>query len=231
MSLLNDIFSLSRMNDLRLDSLWPTSVVPMPATGPTVIGEAYGGGYYAGKISTTGNGVATHYLILAPKATGQTTGQTWGPYGQSVTTSVIDGPTNTVNMVAAGCATATFCDNLTIGGYTDWYMPAAHELAVIYYNLKPTTTTNDTAGYGSTPYAVSPMAANTNWTSSVPAQTSVAIFQSGGSEFLATSSEHWSSTQINAYAATTLNASNGSMTGVSGYNTNRFTRAIRRIAV
>lgn len=204
---------------------------PPSATGPSVIGEAYGGGYYAGKISTTGNGVATHYLIIAPKATGQTTGQAWGPYGQSVSTSVIDGPTNTVNMVAAGCATATFCKNLTIGGYTDWYMPALHELAVIYYNLKPTTTTNDTAGYGSTPYAVSPMPANTNWTSSVPSQTSVALFQSGGSESLATNTEHWSSTQASAYAEYFLGANNGAMSTLSGYNTNRITRAIRRIPV
>jgi hypothetical protein len=32
MSLLNDIFSLRRMNDLRSDGLWPTAVVPPPPT-------------------------------------------------------------------------------------------------------------------------------------------------------------------------------------------------------
>ena len=36
------------------------------APPPTVIGQAYGGGFYAGQISTTANGVATHYLIIAP---------------------------------------------------------------------------------------------------------------------------------------------------------------------
>jgi hypothetical protein len=33
---------------------------------PTVIGQAFGGGFYAGDISTTANSVATHYLVLAP---------------------------------------------------------------------------------------------------------------------------------------------------------------------
>jgi hypothetical protein len=201
------------------------------SSGPTVIGQAYGGGYYAGQISTTGNGVATHYLIIAPKATGQTTGQAWGPYGQSVSTSSIDGPTNTTNMVAVGSGPATFCKNLTIGGYNDWYMPAKDELAVIYYYLKPTAASNDTAGYGSTPYAVAPMPRNTNWTSSVPGQTSVAIFQSGGSEFLATNTEHWSSTQVSAYAEIALSATTGALFALSGYNTDRITRAIRRIPV
>jgi hypothetical protein len=45
-------------------------------------------------------------------------------------------------MVADGSATvypsAHFCNNLTVGGFTDWYMPAKNELEVCYYNLKPT---------------------------------------------------------------------------------------------
>jgi hypothetical protein len=110
-------------------------------------------------------------------------------------------------------------------------MPAKDELAVIYYYLKPTAASNDTAGYGSTPYAVSPMPANTNWTSGVPGQTSVAIFQSGNSEFLATNTEHWSSTQVSASAEIALGASNGAMPAISGYNTDRITRAIRRVPV
>ena len=39
MSLLNDIFSLRRMNDLRADALWPTVVTPPPPTY-TVTGAA-----------------------------------------------------------------------------------------------------------------------------------------------------------------------------------------------
>ena len=34
------------------------------------IGDSYQGGYYAGSISHTANGVATHALIVAPRASG-----------------------------------------------------------------------------------------------------------------------------------------------------------------
>jgi hypothetical protein len=43
--------------------------------GPPVpggIGAAYGGGFYAGSIGVSG--VATHYLVVAPKASGEFNG-------------------------------------------------------------------------------------------------------------------------------------------------------------
>ena len=68
------------------------SYVPPP---PTTIGQAYGGGYYAGKIAVGGGGIATHYLIVAPKSTGETSGKAWGTYGSTTSiTSVINGSTN-----------------------------------------------------------------------------------------------------------------------------------------
>jgi hypothetical protein len=39
---------------------------------PAVIGEAWGGGYFAGYISHTADGNPTHALIVAPRATGAT---------------------------------------------------------------------------------------------------------------------------------------------------------------
>ena len=39
---------------------------------PAVIGEPFGGGYFAGYISHTADGNATHALIVAPRATGAT---------------------------------------------------------------------------------------------------------------------------------------------------------------
>ena len=53
---------------------------------PTTIGQAYGGGFYAGKIAVGGGGVATHYLIVAPKASGENSSLAWGPSG--VTTGI-----------------------------------------------------------------------------------------------------------------------------------------------
>jgi hypothetical protein len=41
------------------------------------IGDAYEGGYYAGEISTSGNGVATHRLVVAPKSSGQSSSKAW----------------------------------------------------------------------------------------------------------------------------------------------------------
>jgi hypothetical protein len=39
---------------------------------PAVIGEPFGGGYFAGYISHTADGSPTHALIVAPRATGAT---------------------------------------------------------------------------------------------------------------------------------------------------------------
>jgi hypothetical protein len=35
---------------------------------------------------------------------------------------------------------AQFCADLSIGGHTDWYLPARYELDIAYFNLKPSTT-------------------------------------------------------------------------------------------
>jgi hypothetical protein len=134
------------------------------AAGPSVIGEAYGGGYYAGQWSATADGVATHYLIVAPKDTGQTS-------------------TNWSGAVS-------FCDGLTIGGYTDWVLPSKNQLEILYYNLKPTTSSNDTSS-GINPNAVPARASN--YTTSVPAQTSAIAFRSGNAEEIGTYC--WSSTE------------------------------------
>ncbi len=118
--------------------------------GPPAIGSALGGGFFAGQISTAGNGIADYNLIVAPVASGESTLK----YKNANTAvpgadSVIDGPQNTADMVADGNATvypaAHFCNNASIGGFTDWYMPAKNELEICYYNLKPTTAANNTS--------------------------------------------------------------------------------------
>jgi hypothetical protein len=163
---------------------------------PTVIGQAFGGGFYAGDISTTANSVATHYLVVGPLSTAQTSLQ-WKTSNTSTsgTSSSIDGPANTAAQIAAGAAShpcANFCDNLSIGGFSDWYMPARNELEVCYFNLKPTTSTNNT-GAGINPNAVPARASN--YTSGNPAQTSAAAFQTGGAEAFA-STFYWTSTEF-----------------------------------
>jgi hypothetical protein len=161
---------------------------------PTVIGQSYGGGYYAGQISTAGNGVADYYLIVGPVASAQNaSGLQWKTSMTSTpgTNSVIDGPTNTNNMNNVSHPAAYFCKGLTVGGYTDWYLPARNELEICYYNLKPTTATNNT-NFGVNLNAVP--SRSSNYTSGTPAQTTATNFKDTGTEdFIATA--YWSSSQ------------------------------------
>lgn len=203
------------------------------APSPTTIGQPWGGGYYAGKISTAGTGVADYYLIVAPKATGEASSKIWGPYGVSTgITSVIDGPANTASLAALGVIyqAANFCKGLTIGGYSDWYLPAMNELEVLYYNLKPTTTANSIYS-GSNANAVSPEPVSTNYTSGSPAQTGAGIgFRTGETNAFA-SGNYWSSTEYSpGYYAMIQTFVNGSQP-YGSKSLGVYVRAVRRIAV
>jgi len=125
--------------------------------------------------------------------------------------------------------TVSFCDGLTIGGYSDWYMPAKNELEVLYYWLKPTTDSNDT-GDGANPNAVSPEPINTDYSSSDPAQTSVTVFQDGNSEAFYTDN-YWSSTEVNSPDAWTQNFDDGERNNYFNKFSSFSVRAVRRVAV
>jgi hypothetical protein len=200
---------------------------------PGAIGSAYQGGFYAGDISTTANGVATDYLIVGPLSTAQQTSTQWKNANTATAgaDSDIDGPQNTADMVADGNATvypaAHFCNNLTIGGFSDWYMPANNELEVCYYNLKPTTTNNRSGLDGINPNAVPARASA--YTTGNPAQTSAAAFQSGGSEAFA-AQNYWSSTEFSGTSGRRQFFGAGDQ--YNPFKTNAYrVRAVRRLAV
>ena len=198
-------------------------------------GTALGGGFFAGLISHTDNGVATHALIVAPAATGAsgagytiTTNLAWKTTNTTTasTTSPFDGAANSANMNNASHPAAQFCEGLSIGGYSDWYLPARYELDIAYENLKPTTDSNNTS-YGINPYSVPERTVNR--TAGAPARTSVAAFQSGGAEaFVA--DYHWSSTELSSTFAWFLVFSDGDQANGSKVITSRV-RAFRKVPI
>ena len=73
-------------------------IVTGPAAGP-VPGQAFGGGFFAGQISTAGNGVATHNLVVGPRSsTDYSIRWTQTLTNLANVSSDINGPTNTTNI-------------------------------------------------------------------------------------------------------------------------------------
>ena len=217
------IWSMSQQMQAAQADAWPKQ-----SYTPTV-GQAYGGGFFAGQINVSGT---KYNLVVAPKATGENSSRTWGVYGATTgITSVINGPTNSASLAALGAAyqAAVFAEGLTIGGYSDWYLPAKNELEVLYYFLKPTTNANTTSS-GSNANAVSPEPISTNYTSGSPAQTSAGIgFRTGETNEFA-SAYYWSSTEYNSDNAWLQYFGNG-FQSLTNKDTSYYVRAVRRIAV
>ena len=199
---------------------------------PLTIGQSFGGGFYAGQISTTGNSVADYNLVIGPVASAQSSLQ-WKTANTSTsgTDSDIDGPANSTAMNNASHPAAQFCEGLTVGGFSDWYLPARNELDVCYYNLKPTTDNNDTTA-GINANAVPARASN--YTIGTPAQTSAAAFivTTGAQAFSSAgaANNYWTSTQFSATGGKTQRFSNGDFNYENKSNSYSV-RAVRRVAV
>jgi hypothetical protein len=215
------IWTVTQQMQAKGQSLWPLFV--------PVIGSALGGGYFAGQISTAGNGIADYNLIIGPKASAQNTSKQWKTSNTTTagTSSVIDGPANSTAMNDASHPAAQFCEGLTIGGFSDWYLPAKNELEVFYYNLKPNTDGNNTSS-GINANAVPARASN--YTAGTPAMTPLTAFQESGGTENFVGGNYWSSTQNSASLAWKQSFSTGNQyaDGKSGYAN---VRAIRRVAV
>jgi hypothetical protein len=206
----------------------PASAASNSITPAIQPGDAYGGGYFAGQISTAGNGIADYNLVVGPLSSAESSSKQCKTTNTTTvgTNSVIDGPTNSALMNNASHPAGEFCENLTIGGFSDWYLPAINEIEVCYYNLKPTSSTNSPS-FGANTNAVP--SRSSNYTTNVPTQTSATAFQSGNSQAF-TVAYYWSSTQgsvIYEYGKTFDEGSAPIYTKTTNFRV----RAIRRVAV
>jgi hypothetical protein len=106
-------------------------------------------------------------------------------------------------------------------------MPAQNELEVCYFNLKPTTTSNDTTRSGTNTNAVP--SRGSNYTAGTPAQTAATDFQTGNTEAFA-ASNYWSSTEDGAPDGRLQGFGNGDQS-FTGKSLSLYVRAVRRVAV
>lgn len=197
------------------------------------IGGSLEGGFYAGLISQNADGVATHALIVAPASSGYNGESTLtfktSNTGSSSMTSLFDGATNTANNANTSHPAANYCAGLTIGGYSDWYLPALYEMEIAYYNLKPSTTSNNTTSSGGNSYAVP--ARPGAYTTGTPSRTTVSAFQSGGAEDFLTE-DHWTSTQYSGSSGQAwLFAFNNGEQRTEDKNNAFYVRAFRKVAL
>lgn len=100
---------------------------------PTVIGEPFGGGFYAGDIEYDGK----HYKLIVAEKGSEISGLKWGPYEDlTQATNNSDGLNNTLAMQGdARYEAGAHCMDYVVGDIDDWYLPATEELLVIYNNL------------------------------------------------------------------------------------------------
>lgn len=193
---------------------------------PTVPGEPYGGGFYAGTMRYDGS---DYLLIVAPQSSEASKLRKTSNTGTMNTLSVVDGLANTNAMDDTNHPAAQHCRSYAGGGFNDWYLPAKHELELCYRNLKPSGDANRTgANMYVNPYSVPEGAA---YSASSPSQTTAAAFRSGGAEAFSTV-EYWNST-----SSSTTSGYGRTKSFLDGYeyeypsSSSRRVRPVRRIKI
>lgn len=153
------------------------TIPPIVSVAAPAIGDAYGGGFFVGKLTINSQ---VYKIIAGPLATAEPTATLLYKVDSVAftgATSTNDGLLIRDNMIAAGIANfpmQQFCHNLTIGGHADWVLPPKDWMELAYRNLKPTTASNVTTS-GKNTSSIPPT--TVNYTTTSPAQTTVAAFK------------------------------------------------------
>jgi len=117
---------------------YPNNYISEYCIGDT--GPAGGWIFYDDEADGVDNIAGARYLEAAPSD--QSSGAPWGCKGTLISgadgIAVGTGKQNTID-IEAGCATvgtaADICANLSLGSYSDWFLPSKNELGLMYENL------------------------------------------------------------------------------------------------
>ena len=247
-----------------LSSAWDISSTDIPVRMIGTVTRAQGTTLTVNVTSVDGSGTLTDWsvmakyrVIVAPKSSGENTSRqlktnTSTPAPAACWT-LTEGLKSTLAMVADGSSSvyqaAHFCNDLTIGGYSDWYLPARDEIELMWRNLKPITDNNAVSssrpsiptlnytnlgsiGTGSSyglNYNSYPQGAA--YTTTDPGRTSAVAFQIGGAEVIGGGNDrYWAST---VYSTTTgwyhgIGYSYPGWQSTVSYSTSLRVRAVRR---
>lgn len=212
------------------------------------IGASWLGGFYAGVIDTIKSPpIASDYyqtgsrfaVILADK-TLETLSKTYGTNPGTVATTVWNGLAATAALNSSSFPAAQYCAGLTYpsDGESAWYLPALDELELVWRNLKPITNSNEVNSFdpGGFPAGAHPNGYNASsdppgaaYSASVPAQTAVAAFKTGGAQAMS-GNNYWTVTRAstgtawNQYFGTTVPGRQG----FSTFTTSNAVRPVRR---
>lgn len=124
---------------------WVNLVGGVAAAVPTQVGDLRDGGivFYVASTPIDLNGDGTLNIGLIAAAADLSNAQ-WGCEGTSISgadgTAIGTGNQNTIDIIA-GCSTAGIAARLsaelTLNGYTDWFLPSKDELNLMYQNIGP----------------------------------------------------------------------------------------------
>jgi len=123
---------------------------------------------------------------------------------------------------------ANFCQALSLGGFTDWYLPSRYEMDVAYFNLKPSVDVNNTS-WGTNVYSVPRRPRNNSRNS--PIQTNLTAWQATAGSQAFGADSHWSSTENNANSSWVLLLGNGGQSFNFNKTFNGRVRAFRKLAL
>ena len=123
---------------IRVDGVWK-ECMPTPGIPSAEIGDDFGGG----KIAYIGNEFPVMGGMIAA-ASDSSEGHRWGCWGTTIggaaTEIAIGKGKDATAKIVSDCSLSEFqvaaklCDNLSINGYTDWYLPSGDELNELYEN-------------------------------------------------------------------------------------------------